>query len=347
MPPSLLLLLLLPLAQDPPSPGGARLERDVLAMGTRLGLTIHAPDRPTALAASEAAVRAVEEVEARLSTWRPDSELARLNGTPPGTPFTPSPALAADLQQALRWRATTGGAFEPVLAALVDAWGLRTGGRRPSPGALERALDAAGPAAITFDLPHRVVRHHAAAGVEEGGFGKGIALDAAAAAILATGADRAWLDFGGQVLAVGRPPATPVALADPRDRGRGVLELSLTRGSLATSANSERGIVVAGEPLGHLLDPRTGRPAPDVGSFTVLALDATAADCLSTGCAVLGPDAALALAHSLPAIDVVVLEFAGDRLRVRATGDLAARLVPLLPGLTVEPYAPPAERNLP
>ena len=113
-------------------------------------------------------------------------------------------------------------------------------------------------------------------------------------------------------------------------------------GSLATSGNSERGIVVDGEHLGHLLDPRTGRPAPDFGSITVWAPEALTADCLSTALYVAGPDAALAWVADRPGIEVIVIERAGDPPRVRASEGLRGRLRSLMDGLEVRfpPFTP-------
>jgi len=66
-------------------------------MGTEATVRVEASDREAALAASEAAVRALEAAEARLSTWTDDSELARLNLAPVGEPVALSPELAAEL----------------------------------------------------------------------------------------------------------------------------------------------------------------------------------------------------------------------------------------------------------
>jgi len=119
--------------QDPPAlerkDEPARVERRLSAMGTWLDIEVVAADRPLALAASERAVRALETCEARLSTWQEDSELAHLNRAAVGEVVTLSSELAADLGRARDfWRATEG-AFDPGLAALVAAWGLRSGGR--------------------------------------------------------------------------------------------------------------------------------------------------------------------------------------------------------------------------
>src|SRR5262245_2042824 len=128
-------------AQDP---APATVERHLVSMGTDLALEVTAPTRDQALAASEAAVRAIEAVEARLSTWRDDSELARLNAAPAGQPFALSPELERDLEQARDlWRATDG-LFDPGVGALVRAFGLRAGGRTPSEEELARAKAAGG-----------------------------------------------------------------------------------------------------------------------------------------------------------------------------------------------------------
>jgi thiamine biosynthesis lipoprotein len=115
-----------------------------MLMGTALDLEVEATGRPAALAASERAVEALEAAEARLSTWRNDTELALLNRTPVGEPRTLSPTLARELHAARRCWEETGGAFDPGVGALVRAWGLRTGGRIPDPAELRAATGVAG-----------------------------------------------------------------------------------------------------------------------------------------------------------------------------------------------------------
>lgn len=317
--------------------GTARVERRLGVMGTTLSIVVEAVDRPAALAASERAVRALEAAEARLSTWREDTELARLNRAAAGAPVRLSPELAAELAAAQHWRQETGGAFDPGIGALVEAWGLRSGGRIPEVAERQAALASGGLTALKLEGAV-AVRTHPALRIEEGGFGKGAGLDEALAALDAEGVLFATLDLGGQIAVLDRGSRVSFGVADPRQRNRPVLRVDIERGSVATSGNSERGIEVAGVRYSHILDPRCGTPAPDFGSLTVWAPDALTADCLSTGLYVLGPDAALAWATAHPGIEALVLETTPGGLRARATLGFEGRLSILAQNVLVKYY---------
>ncbi len=242
-----------------PPARAAEVVRRLGLMGTTVEVRVRAAGRPAALAASEAAVRALEAADRRLSSWREDSGIA---GLATGRWTRVPPALARDLAAAAACARDTGGAFDPTLGA----------------GILEVRGDEV----------------RATAPLDLGGIGKGIGIDDALAAALAAGAEGASVDMGGQVGTRGIP--VEVALSDPDERRPLATRITLDAGSVATSGHRER--------PGHLLDPRSGRPAPDFGNLTVLAPTATRADCLSTALYVLGPEAARAWRE--PGVRVVV-----------------------------------------
>lgn len=291
-------------------------------MGTTLRLEIEAP-HAEAVRASEEALAAIEAWEPVLSTWRPEAELASANRAPVGVCAPISPRLAEALGEAGEWVERTGGAFDPAVGALVDAWDLRGAGRRPDAAGLEAARAATG--WHRFELgPGPCLRRLApGAWLDSGGFGKGLALRAALAALRARGLD-ALVDFGGQVVVAGARRA--IVVAHPADRQRPAATIAGVRGSAATSSQSERRVVVDGTAIGHLLDPRTGHPVPAWGSVTAVADDPFAADVLSTALFVLGADAALAWAARHPEVGVLVLE-GGARPRARWSASLDGRVV--------------------
>ena len=322
-------------ATAPTSPESAHVERQLLLMGTEARITVVATDRAAALAASEIAVATLAATEERLSTWRPDSELSRLNQAPAGDRHHISQALAADLEAARGCFEATAGAFDPTVGALATAWGLRDGGKHPSAAEITLARQSTG--MDQLDLQQSWARRSAGVMIEEGGFGKGAGLTRATRALASDPQVlEAAVDLGGQIALVGADASWTGAVAAPDQRSLPVLAISIDSGSLATSGNSERGIEVDGQRFGHLLDPRTGYPAADFGSLTVWAEDPLRADCLSTGLYVLGPDAALAWTARNPGVEALILEPSGDgRYQARATPGLRDRIRPLVDTVSV------------
>lgn len=315
----------LPAQTDP-----VTVERRLSAMGTALTLAVTGPDRPQALESSEVAVREIVRVEELLSTWKPAGPLDRVNRALPGRPVQLDAETALLLAEVFRWSDRTQGAFDSTVLPLVRAWDLRGRGRVPGAAELSRALEATGRGRFALGpATGRVTRLDPEAGIDEGAWGKGYALDRAATALCATGVAQALLDLGGQLFVLGRGPdgrGQRVAVADPRDRDRAAAWVMLSDASVSTSGNSERGLTVAGRRIGHLLDPRTGRPAADFGSATAICPTGLSADVLSTAFFVLGPEKGLALSETLRqrgfANEALFLVVDGDRLRAVASPGL-------------------------
>ncbi|MEX2610910.1 MAG: FAD:protein FMN transferase [Gemmatimonadota bacterium] len=302
-------------AERQPAPGAERadvwLARESFVMGTLLRLEVAAPTRAAAAEASEHALAAVHRLDGLLSTWDGSAEMARLNAASAGSSAAVSAALLALLLEAEVWSKRTGRAFEPAVGPLIDAWELRGEGRVPDGAALRAALRAVR-AGVTLDAAAGTLTRNDPAGwIDTGAFGKGAALAAAADALRTAGVADAVLDFGGQIMALGRPAdggGWRVPVAHPRHRHQAVGELLLRDVSAATSGASERFIEVDGQRYGHLLDPRTGQPVPAWGSVTVVAADPLAADALSTALFVLGPRAGMAWARDREDVAVLFLE---------------------------------------
>ncbi|MCH9647964.1 MAG: FAD:protein FMN transferase [Deltaproteobacteria bacterium] len=319
--------------------GPATVERHLTVMGTELHLSFEGRDRAMALAASETALRELEATEDRLSTWRPNSELSRLNAAAPGFPFRLSPTLRKELTQAHRCWKQTRGSFDPTIGALLDAWGVRTGGREPSEAEQRKARQSSGMWAFHLSLSGSASRQLPGLRLDESAFGKGAGLDRMAEKLRDLHEEvTGFIDLGGQWLAVGPETPRTVSIAHPHRRQLPVVDLQLTSGSVATSGNSERGLAFGslegeGPRTSHILDPATGNPVPDFGSVTVVTASALEADCLSTGLYVMGPQRALGWAKGHPGVEVLVLEFRDEKLTARATSGLKGRLTVLVADL--------------
>lgn len=285
---------------SPRPPAGDLVQRQVYLMGTRASLFVHADDRRTALDRLDRFIAVLEATEAQLSTWRVGTELQALNRAPEAERRTLTPSLCAVLTRVAHVRQDTRGAFDPAIGALVEAWGI--GGRAlvPSPAALHEARARSGFERLGFDPSTCTVTRQADVRIDSGAFGKGEALDRIRDVPRQRGLIGWLVDLGGQVAVAGRSPSGrgwPVAIAHPVQRDHPALEITLMSGSLSTSGGSERDQRSGGTRIGHILDPRTGRPAAFAGSVSVWHDDAFAADALSTALFVMGPDEGLQWAN--------------------------------------------------
>jgi FAD:protein FMN transferase len=309
-----------------PAPPQVWVERETVVMGTSLRVGVLAPSRAAGIEAIEDAFDAVRREDSLLSTWRDDSEITRLNRAPAGTPIALPVELYRLLRECERWSRETGGAFDPGIGPLVDVWDLRGRGRIPPPAALDTARARSGIVHFAFaDGTHSVTKRRSGAWVDTGAFGKGAALGTAGSALRRHGIEAGFLNFGGQVLALGTDRGADwiVPVAHPSKRDQPVMRIRLRGRSASTSSQSERHVDVEGRRLGHILDPRSGRPVPAWGSVTVVAEDPTLADVLSTALLVLGPEAALAWGRSHADVGVLVLREQGGRVVPRWSGALS------------------------
>ncbi len=267
-------------------------------MGTICEVTIEGDAVST-----EPAFEEIARVEQLISTWRDSSELSKLNRT--GDEIV-SAELYTLLERAMREARETGGAFNPLVGALLRIWKVRDDGAVPASAEIERTLPLLALDGPTLDSSTRRITLPRDVSIEEGGFGKGYALDRAASVLTSGGAQEFLIDFGGQLMVRSCAPIE-VAIANPERRDEAALLLNLTEGSLSTSSGSEKQFVVDGERFSHIVDPRDGHALPPRGSVSVVSSSALEADSLSTAIYVLGPEAGLRWAneHEIAAIFII------------------------------------------
>ncbi len=268
--------------------------RRVYLMGTVCTLKYLSQEPEQAVARMESMVRILEETEDELSTWKDDSIISRLNRLPVGVHMETGPSNIALFLQLHYWSKETQKTFDPTVGKLLEAYEIKTGGRWPTAGSIEAGKQDTGMQHYKLDRNKYRISKTRDIHMDTGSFGKGEALDRIRSVY---GADDAWMvDLGGQILVHGSPVGKsgwPVAIAHPRRREEAFLSILLQSGSLATSGGSERDRKVENRRLGHILDPRTGKPADFNGSVSVWHEQALSADILSTALYVMGPERGL------------------------------------------------------
>jgi len=260
--------------------------------------------------ASAEAARVIEEIlhriDQRMSTYKPDSELSRLNRAPGGEAFALSEETFGVVALAQEVHRETGGAFDITVGPLVNAWGFGPNSldKAPDTAELETLRALAGPGKISLNSEAHTVAK-AADGVycDLSAIAKGYAADQVGEALAALGHVNYMVEIGGEVRAAGlnaRGAPWKLAIEKPLDGARAVeVVVGLSGVSLATSGNYRNFYEVDGKRISHTIDPATGRPVEhSLASASVIHPECALADAYATALMVLGPEKGLAFAEA-------------------------------------------------
>ncbi len=282
-----------------------RLESSAAIMGSEFRIACYAPTRKIAAGAITAAFDEVRRVDAFLSHYRPESELSRINEEAARNEVKVSAEMTDLLASCLRYAASSEGAFDITVGALVNAWGFYRGsGEMPSAWTLWRARRNSGYRHLKLDPLNRTVRFlRSGLLLDPGGIGKGYAVDRAVEALREYGIERALVSSGtSSIYAMGEPPGETDGWAlDLRGSGSSsaaATTVKLKDKALSTSGSYEKFFESGGKRYGHILDPRTGQPASGVAGVSVIAPRTIDTEAWSTALLVNG--AAWARDHPIP-----------------------------------------------
>lgn len=300
------------------------------AMACTWAALLNAGQHEGATEAAVAALDLVEGLEAQLTVYRDTSELSRLNCTAADGWVEVEARLFDLLDGVAALGDELGGALDVATGALIKAWGInREQGRVPGVDELAAALARSGGQWVQRDRQRQSIRF-ARRGVEInlGSVGKGYALDRCSELFSERGVGD-YLLHGGRssVVARGRDASSAdggwsIGIGDPLRPGGRLGTVTLTDEALSTSGAGTQFFRHEGKRYGHILDPRTGKPAEGVLSTTVVAPTATLAEALSTGFYVLGVEGAQRYCAAHPEIAALVIVPGGgpQGLRIAAMG---------------------------
>lgn len=334
----------------------SRAESIGFTMGTVARVVAEGPDADAAVAA---VMEEMDRLTSLLDRFRPYSHVALLNASN-GEWVELAPEVVDVLQEALRLAELTGGAFDPTVAPLIDLWGFveeelpagegvehdHTGvaASHAAAGSSSSPTRMAGtappePEAIAALLPlvdFRGVEMDPEGGrarfskpgqaIDLGAIAKGYGVDRAVQMLREQGVVRGLVDLGGDVYALGtRADGSPwrLGIRHPRRSGQILGVLHVSDAAVATSGDYERYFEHGGARYTHIVDPRTGWPASELASVTVVAPSGLWADALSTAAFVLGKEEGLALLERLPGVEGVLVD---KELNVEITSGLQGKL---------------------
>ncbi len=282
-----------------------------MLMGTLVEITIYEKSGVDTDLAADRAFAEIERLEKIFSSYIPDSDVSRVSAGAGGMKVPVAPEVIEALKTAVSISDLSEGAFDPTVGALGKLWGYSgEKGVLPSKTEIAKALPLVDYKKIEIDPDSGSIRLSGKAMVLNlGGVAKGYIVKKALDALEKEGVTRAIIHAGGDMAVFGGDEKTPfsIGIQDPRIK-KLLGTARVSDGAVSTSGDYERFFMKDGKRYHHILDPKTGWPATQTRSVTIIAKDHTLADGLSTAVFVLGPEKGMALIERLDAVEGVIVD---------------------------------------
>jgi len=292
-------------------------------MGTPVRVELWSNDPLAAKAAIAAVMTEMHRIDALMSPFKQDSELARINREATENPVILSEELFLLIEKAQSISRLTEGEFDISFASVGSLYDYREG-IHPSAKTIQAQLASIDYRAIKLDAGKRSLRFtHANMRIDLGGIAKGHAIDQAIQLLQRAGIRHALVSAGGDSRLLGDRHGRPwmIGIRHPRDTPKqstkekartSPVVLPLSDIAISTSGDYERYFIRDGVRYHHIINSKTGRSAQASQSATIIGTNATMTDALSTSVFILGAKKGIALINRLPDFDAVVIDAKGQ-----------------------------------
>ncbi|WP_273151982.1 FAD:protein FMN transferase [Methylophaga thiooxydans] len=268
------------------------------AFGTEIDVSLYGVDNQTAENTVDALEAAFNNVNNTWHAWQP-STLTHINDAiANGEPIQVEADVAAVITQAAEYAQDSQHLFNPAAGKLFEVWGYHQDNwfeSRPPPS--QESIDIWLHAAPTMQAIRiedgTLASDNKMVKLGFGGFAKGTAVDTAINALKQLDIENAIINIGGDLRAIGSHGDRPwrIGIRHPRKEGGMMASVAIDHDqSVFTSGDYERYFTYEGKRYPHIIDPRTGYPATETISVTVIHQQAARADAAATALVVAGAE---------------------------------------------------------
>lgn len=256
----------------------------------------------------------LQEFNASLSTFEPNSIISRINQNDPSvntdTYFEDMYRMAYQVSE------KTGGAFDITVAPLVNAWGFGYGKlEHTTLPNVDTILPYIGYKKISL-TNHKLLKESPKTLLDASAIAKGQGVDVIAQLLDNNGCINYMVEIGGEVRCKGVNPnrekwhiGIDAPQDDPTNENR-TLEtiVAISNVGMATSGNYRQYYYKNGKKYAHTINPHTGMPVQHhLLSATVIAPTCMEADAFATAFMVLGTEQSIAVCKSIPQLDCYLI----------------------------------------
>ncbi|GCF94591.1 FAD:protein FMN transferase [Enterococcus florum] len=254
-------------------------------LDTYIQIKIYDRDKRSVL---EQAFQQVEKLDKQLSSYRAGSEIDQVNQSAGQKPVKVSKKTFELVKTAYEYSKQSEGLFDLTIGPIVQLWRVGTDeARKPTQEEIDAALIKVDYQKVQLnETEQSVYLKESGMSLDLGGIAKGFISDQIAAMLREAEVTSAILDFGGNIIVIGKNPsgkAWTVGIQDPKEPSKVIGTIQATDQAVITSGNYQRYSEFEGQRYHHLMNPQTGYPFESgVASVTVVASNATQGDALST-----------------------------------------------------------------
>lgn len=272
---------------------GESVSQDVFAMDTYMTVTAFGSHAEEAVAQ---AVAEINRLDALLSTGSADSEVSKINQDK-GTDLSEDTTYL--LERSLELYDSTDHVFNIAVYPLMEAWGFTSGNYTvPDQSTIDDLLTYTDVSKMNFNQKDASVDFDMEGmKIDLGGIAKGYTSTKIMDIYKNCGVTSGLVNLGGNVQVLGTKTdgsAWRIGIQDPQDSESYLGALSIVDKAVITSGGYERYFEQDGKTYHHIIDPATGYPAENgLISVTIVSVDGTLADGLSTSLFIMGKDKAI------------------------------------------------------
>jgi len=289
------------------------------AMGTHLAFaayTTRTVDAARTKKAFDDAIAEIKRVEALMTTWKPESEVSKINAAAGKSAVHVSDEVFSIVKESVHASAVSDGTFDITFHTLHGLWKFDEDldPHPPNPDDLKARLAFVGWKNIELDEQAKTVKlAKPQTQIGLGGIAKGYGVDQAVKVLEKTGLTSFFVQAGGDLFARGKKPdgtSWTAGIRDPRsdDEKKWFARIGISDHAFSTAGDYERAYIVGGKRYHHIIDPRTGMPATACRSVTIWAPTALLADEIDDAVFILGPDRGMKLVEQTPGVGAVIVD---------------------------------------
>ena len=287
------------------------ISRTEIFMSTPVSITIYDGDNENIL---DKAFKKVAEVENLVSINKENTEISELNKNAGIGKVKLSDISYDILKKGLEYSKLSNGSYDITIGPLVKLWNIGfEDAKVPSKDEINEVISSIDYNNIEInDSTKEVFLTKKGMEIDLGSIAKGYIADEVANILKQEGVNRAIIDLGGNIYALGSKSSDSnwkIGIQNPfNDRGEVVGGIEVSDKTVVTSGIYERFIEENGVKYHHILNPKTGYPyETDIAGVSIIADESIDADALSTLTFTKGVEEGLRFIEGLDNVDAIFI----------------------------------------